>query len=103
MIVSDVGDETMRAIASSEEHFALLKKAHIRSIMSVPMVARGHTQGVLTFARSRGDQGFDATDLMLGEELARRAALSAPGQVASVSGQRFRFRVTPALCRPLAR
>jgi signal transduction histidine kinase len=76
VLVGHVDDNTMRAIAETEEHFELLKKAHIRSIMSVPMVARGHTQGVLTFALSHRHQPFDATDLMLGEELARRAALS---------------------------
>ncbi|MFY2560438.1 GAF domain-containing protein [Corallococcus terminator] len=46
------------------------------TLLLTPLVARQRTLGALTFVRDAGRAPFNATDLSLAEELARRAALA---------------------------
>lgn len=48
----------------------------IRSLMIVPMIARGKIMGTLTFASSEPSRRYSPTDLALAEDLAHRAALA---------------------------
>jgi K+-sensing histidine kinase KdpD len=48
----------------------------MRSIMLVPLVARGRVLGALACARAESGRGYEPSDLTLAEELARRAALA---------------------------
>jgi PAS domain S-box-containing protein len=48
----------------------------VRSCMCIPMVVRGHAFGAITFLSSVPGRRYDARDLSLAEELARRAALA---------------------------
>lgn len=54
---------------------ASIAKFDIRSLMVVPVRARGVTLGVATFARSRRRGPFEDDDVRLAEELVSRAAL----------------------------
>jgi signal transduction histidine kinase/ActR/RegA family two-component response regulator len=74
-LVSRVAEADLRRIASGEEHFELLRRVGLRSIMSVPLRARGRTLGVVTFG-GVSRQAYDVTDLTLAEEVAQRAALA---------------------------
>lgn len=47
-----------------------------RSVLAVPLVARGRTQGALVFARGLGAQKYQPADVALAQELARRTALA---------------------------
>jgi signal transduction histidine kinase/CheY-like chemotaxis protein len=56
------------------EHLRLARAYNPTSIMYVPLLARGRTLGVLTLARTDPERPYDADDLRLAEDLARRAA-----------------------------
>jgi PAS domain S-box-containing protein len=68
--------ETLRRIAADAEHRRVLDQLRPCSWMTVPMVARGRRLGALTLARSESQRHYSTHDLVLAEELARRAALA---------------------------
>jgi serine phosphatase RsbU (regulator of sigma subunit) len=51
-----------------------VREFQMRSALVVPMTARGRTLGTLTLATDQSGRRFDAQDLALAEELARRCA-----------------------------
>jgi PAS domain S-box-containing protein len=75
-IYPEISDELLSASAQDEEHLRLLRTVGIHSVMVVPMTARGRTLGAITFVASSPERRFDAADLLLAEDLARRAAIS---------------------------
>src|SRR6185369_10006084 len=75
-LVSEVTDEGLTSIATNEEQLALLRQLAYRSAMIVPLVARGETLGVMTFATTISDRRYGPSDLALAEDLARRCALA---------------------------
>ena len=75
-IYADIPDELLVATARDEEHLELIRSLGMRSVMIVPMIARGRTLGVITFIASETGRIYGDEDLMLAEELARRAAMS---------------------------
>lgn len=72
----DLDDATLRAQARDDEHFDLLRQVGMRSAIWVPLSTRGRVLGVMSFGRASGERLYDKADLALGEELARRVALS---------------------------
>jgi PAS domain S-box-containing protein len=72
----DITDELLARGARSEEQLALARAVGVRSAMVVPMTTRGRVLGAISFVNSASKQRFDADDLLLAEDLARRAALS---------------------------
>ena len=54
----------------------LLRDLGVTSAIVVPLTARGRTLGAMTLATDRSRRTFDADDLALAEELARRCALA---------------------------
>ncbi|HWV57911.1 MAG TPA: PAS domain S-box protein [Longimicrobiales bacterium] len=75
-LVEEVTVAWMRAATRNDEHFQLVKELNPRSVMIVPLVAHGHTLGAMTLASTEPNRRYDADDLVLAEELARRAALA---------------------------
>ncbi len=71
-----ITDEMLAAGARDAEHLAMLRALGMRSAMVVPMGARGRTLGVITFIAAETDRSYGDDDLLLAEELARRAAMS---------------------------
>jgi len=71
-----VVDEEFRLRGTRDpEHRALMRALDARSIISVPLPARGRVLGALTFHRTgEAERPFDREDLALAEELGRRAA-----------------------------
>ncbi|MFE2544348.1 ATP-binding SpoIIE family protein phosphatase [Actinacidiphila glaucinigra] len=55
---------------------AKVREHRMHSLMLVPISARGAVLGVATFIRTRDPRPFDEDDLLLAEELVRRAATS---------------------------
>lgn len=55
---------------------ALDERASTWSAMHVPLSARGQVVGALTFVSTRADRAYGAADLLLAEEVGRRAALA---------------------------
>jgi PAS domain S-box-containing protein len=62
--------------AQDEEHLEILKSLNLRSLMIIPLLARGRTLGTITFVSSDSDHSYDEADLAMAEDLARRAALA---------------------------
>jgi serine phosphatase RsbU (regulator of sigma subunit) len=75
-IYPEITDEMLAQAARDPEHLQLVRSLGMRSAMVVPMVARGRTLGVITFIVAETERRYGDADLMLAEELARRAATS---------------------------
>jgi PAS domain S-box-containing protein len=71
-----VDDAFLRSNSLGDEHLEMLRAMKITSYVSVPLVTRGRTIGVLTFATSTSGRRYTAQDVWLAEELARRAAIA---------------------------
>jgi serine phosphatase RsbU (regulator of sigma subunit) len=54
----------------------MIRSLGMRSVMIVPMIARGRTLGVISFIAAETGRRYGDADLLLAEELARRAATS---------------------------
>ena len=59
------------------EHLDVLVQLEPRSLMCVPLLARGRTIGAITLVSSRPDRRYNQEDLALAEDLAYRCALAA--------------------------
>jgi len=70
----EVTDTMLEATARDAEHLRLLREIGFRSVIIVPMVARGRTLGAVTLVLSELGRRFGESDLRLAEELARRSA-----------------------------
>jgi PAS domain S-box-containing protein len=76
LIVHEVTDERLRALARDEEHAALLRRLGLKSFMTIPLVARGRIIGALTCAVTGDRPAYTSDEVAFAEELARRAALA---------------------------
>ena len=72
-IAHAIDDVSLRRIAVTPEQLERLRAAGIRSIMTVPLRARGEFLGAVAFASCDPARRFDATDLAMGEDLGRLA------------------------------
>jgi PAS domain S-box-containing protein len=66
----------LAATTLDDYHLELMERLAPRSAIAVPLVARGHTVGAITFARAESGRRYTDGDLPLAEEIARRAALA---------------------------
>ncbi|MFP2907841.1 AAA family ATPase [Pyxidicoccus sp. 3LFB2] len=57
-------------------HADYIKRLEVRSLIVVPLVARGQTLGVLSLVASIQGRPYDQADLQLAREVARRAAVA---------------------------
>jgi serine phosphatase RsbU (regulator of sigma subunit) len=73
-IYPEIPEELLRGAATDERHFELLKEFGMRSVMIVPMIARGRTVGALSFVTGPSGRRYDELDLRLAKELASRCA-----------------------------
>ena len=73
-LYADVSDELIDATTRGAEHAAAVRSLGLRSVMVVPMAARGRTVGAITFVTAESDRRYGPADLALAEDLARRAA-----------------------------
>ncbi|MGI8863542.1 MAG: SpoIIE family protein phosphatase [Solirubrobacteraceae bacterium] len=66
----------LRGIAAGNEHFALMRRLRYHSAIVVPLIARRRALGTLSLLRMEGTPSYNQDDLVLVEELARRAAMA---------------------------
>ncbi|HEX7049274.1 MAG TPA: CHASE domain-containing protein [Longimicrobiales bacterium] len=71
----DLTREQIIKLARDPEQARAFLDIGVRSLLTVPLVARGRTLGAFTFATT-GDHRLDQDDVALADELARRAALA---------------------------
>ena len=76
VFMPDVTEAFVAAQARSPEHLAAILESNIRSLMIVPMVARGHIIGAMTVASATAARPLDHGSLALARDLARRAAVA---------------------------
>jgi PAS domain S-box-containing protein len=75
-MMPEVRPETLAAVSLSPEHLELLASFGIRSLLVVPLVARGKTRGSISLMFGASGRGYRAWEMTLAEELARRVALA---------------------------
>ena len=69
-------DAWLQQIAENDEHLGLLRELAMGSVISVPMTAAAKIVGALVFVNEIGSRSFDAHDLEIAAEVARRAAIA---------------------------
>ena len=74
--IAEITDEMLTAAAVDQEHEAIARALHLRSALTVPLVARNRVLGVITWVTAESERHFTLEDLALAEELAQRAAIS---------------------------
>jgi serine phosphatase RsbU (regulator of sigma subunit)/PAS domain-containing protein len=74
--VVDDAARQVRIYASSPEHVEHVIGAGYESVLILPLVARGHVAGTLSFIRRSGRAPFGEDEVQLGRDLAPRAALA---------------------------
>jgi PAS domain S-box-containing protein len=72
----EVTDEALVAAARDAEHLRIMREVGFTSVMILPLVARGRTLGAITLVRAESGRRYEAGDLAVAEDLARRAALA---------------------------
>src|SRR5690606_41354168 len=76
VIPSDAIDDVLRRLALDEAHLELLRALDPKCAAAFPLVARGHTVGLLTVAMAESGRRYGPEELALARELARRAAIA---------------------------
>ncbi len=76
VLLPEMSPSFLRSIAQGTEHYELMRAIGYRSAIVVPLIARRHVLGALSLLRLEGARPYDENDLVLGQELARRAALA---------------------------
>jgi PAS domain S-box-containing protein len=72
----EVPDQLLVEGAADEEHLNLLRTLGLRSVMLVPLRARGRTFGAVTFVTAESRRRYDEADKAFAEQLAARAAIA---------------------------
>jgi PAS domain S-box-containing protein len=76
VLYAEITDEMLVAAARSEEELAIARQIGYRSVMIVPLIARGNTLGAVTFVAAESGRTYDQRDLALAEEVGRRAGVA---------------------------
>ena len=95
-LIERVTDEHLRAIAADEPDFELLRALELRSVLDVPLVARGRIVGALACGVGTSGRSYGREDLLFAEVLSARLALALDnaGLSAAISGLEQRFETT---------
>jgi GAF domain-containing protein len=76
IVVHDISVAHLQAVAHDAEHLQLLLDLGPKADMCLPLIARGHLLGTISFRLVQTARRYTTEDLLLAEELARRAALA---------------------------
>lgn len=72
----EMSEGWLSEVSHDRHHLEILQQVGWNSCAIVPLVARGRTLGGICFVTGESGRRYDQKDLMLAEELARRAALA---------------------------
>jgi PAS domain S-box-containing protein len=75
-LIPEVTDEMLLAGARDEEHLELLRAVGFRSVLLVPLRARGRPVGAMTLVTAESLRRFDDSDREFAEQLATRASVA---------------------------
>jgi len=76
VLYPEISDEMLVAGAVNQEHLSLLREVGFRSLLIVPMAARGRTIGALTMVTAESGRVLSGGDLEFAQQIAERAALA---------------------------
>ena len=76
VLVAEIIEERVTATVTNPRHLELLRAIGVRSLLAVPLVARGRPLGAITLAVSVSSRRYGPADVALAQELARRAAIA---------------------------
>lgn len=76
MLLSEVSAELRGQISDADRDAVPLRSADIRSLMVVPLAARGRTFGALTLASAESDRRYSSIDLQVAQDLSSRIAMA---------------------------
>lgn len=72
----EISDSFLAAIANNSEHLQSLSAAGLKSLICVPMNARGRTLGAISLMMAESGRIYNQADLVLAEDIGRRTALA---------------------------
>jgi signal transduction histidine kinase len=101
-LLTEVSDDLLRRLASSEEQYRLFGQMGIRSLLVVPMVVRGKIIGIMNLVYTRqSGRRYGRDDPPLAEELALRTAQVFEGSrlMKDLKASEARFRIALACAR----
>ncbi len=75
-IHTEISDAMLVASFADAELLRIVRSLGLRSSMAVPLSVRGRPIGVITFVSAESGRRFEAADLTLAEDLARRAGIA---------------------------
>ncbi|WP_344135377.1 GAF domain-containing SpoIIE family protein phosphatase, partial [Pedococcus bigeumensis] len=75
-LIARITDEMLVAAARDDEHLRIARELALHSAITVPLIARGRTLGVISWVRAESKIRYSQDDVEFAEELARRAAVS---------------------------
>jgi PAS domain S-box-containing protein len=76
-LVAHVTEPWLQAAAVDDDHLQFMRECQTRSLITVPLIAHGHTLGALTLCLTTGaNRHYTEADLAVAEELGHRAALA---------------------------
>jgi signal transduction histidine kinase len=75
-LIAEIPDELLRRFARDAAHLEGLRAFGLRSLLIVPLTARGRTLGAITFVMAESGRQYGRAEQLLGEDLARRAAIA---------------------------
>jgi signal transduction histidine kinase len=88
-----LSDTFLEDATRGPDHLRIVRALAPRSAMAVPLIARGRILGSILFALAGSAREYDAADLVLAEEIARRAALAVDNaRLYEESGRALRLR-----------
>ncbi|MCB0195440.1 MAG: GAF domain-containing protein [Anaerolineae bacterium] len=70
----EINDAFLKASAQDAEHYSILRGLHFQSAMVIPLMVQERVVGMMLFVWAESGNRYDAHDLALAEELARRVA-----------------------------
>ena len=73
LLIERVTPDVLRAGAQDDEHLAALESIGMRSVLVVPLEARGEVLGAISMVQSQSGRAFGRADLEVAAELGRRA------------------------------
>jgi serine phosphatase RsbU (regulator of sigma subunit) len=76
MFVPEVTDAMITEGVEDPEQAEAIRQLHLRSVIVVPLVARGRVLGVMTWVMAESERRYDATDVPFAEDMAQRAAVA---------------------------
>lgn len=76
LLMAEVSPQYLESTAQDEEHLRTLRELAPRSLITVPLVARGELLGALVLVSTEPSRRYGKEDLRLAEDVAQRAALA---------------------------